>query len=29
MDSLLVKEWLENNDLVAGFNETHKGTEHA
>lgn len=26
---LLVKEGLENNDLVTGLNETHESTQHA
>ena len=26
---LLVEERLENNDFIAGFNEAHKGTQHA
>lgn len=25
---LLVEERLENNDLIAGLNETHKSTQH-
>lgn len=25
----LIEEWLENNDLVTGFNEAHEGAQHS
>lgn len=27
--NLLVEEWLKDDDLVTGFNEAHKSTQHS